>query len=188
MDNLHDQRTLGTEDIQVYRYTISEATYQVKLMAYPIQIRWKPEDRLATTTSTDATTSTSSNATAGTGGSSYQSSGLSTGAKTGIGVGAGVLGLAAIAFIGWWLRRLAVTRRGKAQNAPTTPNLNYMYQKPELDGGHVHVHPGQNMARPAEIWTETPRAELVGLSPFANNIRLAFPPLHTVTSSLATWD
>jgi hypothetical protein len=139
MDNLKDQRTLGTEDINIYHYTVSSVVYNVKVVAHPIQIRWKPEDRLTSTTSTIAT---SSDATADS--SEEASSGLSTGAKIGLGVGLGLVGLIVLSAIIWWLRRRRVTR-GPDQHPPTYEG----WQKAELEASNAI--PGQEPLEPAEL-------------------------------------
>jgi hypothetical protein len=147
MDNIHDQRTLGTESISVFRPVSGTppVTYQVRIVAYPIQIRWKAEDFVVTSTSTAAIANK-------TGNSNSSSSGLSAGAKGGIAVAATVFGLLILALISYrWFKG----RKGnRAEDiAAPNPTVNSMYQKAELDAAETQRKPielpsHQNMVRP----------------------------------------
>ncbi len=168
MDNLNDQRTLGTDDVTVWHWTAGGVVYNSKAVAYPIQIRWKAEDRASTPTPTDPGSSTAPTTGAGSGpvesesGQSGEvgggsSPGLSDGAKIGLGIGLGVLGIIAVVsvFLVWFcLKRRAVRKT----QLPVAPDGNYPapYGKAELGPALPHELQGNVAPRPAELWEGRP--------------------------------
>jgi H+/gluconate symporter-like permease len=147
MDNTQDQRSLGTETISVFRPVLGTppTTYQVKVVAYPIQIRWKAEDRMASSTSSSSvvlgptapsaapTTSNTSNS---------HSLRLSGGAKGGIGAAVAVVGLITVALLGyWWFKRRRSSPR--AENSTTEPSTNFVYPRAELDAAAIERRPAE---------------------------------------------
>lgn len=145
MDNIRDQRTLGTADITAYHPVVDGTMYQVKVVAYPIQIRWKDEDRLAHSPTGGLSD------TPGGGLSDTPAGGLSDGAKIGLGVGLGLLGLilisAAVFAVVWW------RRRRRQQPLALEPPVNFnVYPKAELDAQHHAPLPGELSAASAGVW------------------------------------
>lgn len=150
MDDLQDQHTLGTEAVTTWRTLgtlgTEVVTYQSRVVAYPIQIRWKQSDRQsatptpataassATPNPVSSTTLTSTNTSAPkSSAESHPSATLSTGAKVGLGVGLGVSGLIVIGAFVWCCSRRRKTARGQRASAPA----NQVYSKAELDANAV---------------------------------------------------
>jgi hypothetical protein len=113
--DLFDQKTLTKYAVPAN----SPALYQY---AYPLQIRWKDEDRVshpATPTPTPTPTQSPPATT---------KQGISTGAIVAIAVVVGVVALAVLAVLVWWLKQ-------KRKRAPSTSAQNHSeWDKPELDG------------------------------------------------------
>jgi len=123
MDNINHQYTLYTETIPWFTSVAGSITYQQRVVAYPIQIKWKPADR----TSTTAPTPTSEPI--------KHSGGLSTGAKAGIGVAVGLVALAIISFIVWWcLRKKSFPRSEEDRSLEHETSV---YPKAEMDANAV---------------------------------------------------
>lgn len=143
MDNTKDQRSLGTETISVFRPVLGTppTTYQVRVVAYPIQVRWKAEDRIASSTSSVVSRPTTPSATPTTSNTSNShSSRLSGGAKGGIAAAVTVVGLTALALLGyWWFKRRMAHARAK--NPTTKSPTNFVYPKAELDAAMIDRRP-----------------------------------------------
>lgn len=139
--------------------------YNSKAAAYPIQIRWKAEDRVAEATLTGGSGPGSGPVESGAasgqsaevvGGES--SSGLSDGAKIGLGVGLGALGIitaVSVFFVLFYLKQRTAARRTQL---PVAPEENYPPQceKAELGPGLPHELHGNAAPRPAELWGGRP--------------------------------
>ncbi|KAH8882996.1 hypothetical protein GQ53DRAFT_771990 [Thozetella sp. PMI_491] len=124
MDNLHDQKTLSIENVISPKGTLSSTSYQVRAVAYPIQVRWKAGDVLITgIPSPSASTAPDT--------SSSKSSELSADAKAGLGAGLGLVGVAALGSFIWWIRRRVLARRARRQSHSSTENC--VYPKAELE-------------------------------------------------------
>jgi len=124
MDNIDNQYTLYTKTIPWFTTVTGSITYQKKVVAYPIQIKWKAADR----TSTAASAPTSEPI--------KHSGGLSTGAKAGIGVSVGLVALAIISFIVWWcLRKKSFPRSEEEDHSPGHETS--VYPKAEMDANAV---------------------------------------------------
>ena len=133
-----DQRTVGTEDISSVTQSVSGVEYTSKVVAYPIQIRWKPGDLTtsSTTSPTNTITDTPTNLVA---------PADETATKIGVGVGISVLGLILIVVgVVWYYRRRAVA-------SSTSPILTTdAHSKVELEANNVNAR-WNRVPPPAEL-------------------------------------
>lgn len=112
MDNIKDQRTIATTEVtkwQKFR-TAGTTTFSgpSQVVVYPLQIRWKPEDHLFTSTTPPNTapsnTSTSSASSSHSAEGGVPPKSFPTGAKVGLAVGL-TFGLIIIGIILWLWKR-----------------------------------------------------------------------------------
>lgn len=165
VENTANQKIVTTESIGRHYY-----------LAYPFQVRWKSGDFDNVATLTSASTSKPSSTQSPSSGASAgpSTSGLSTAAIIAIAVVVGIIGLAALSALLWWLRRRSQRRAALAKesgNGYSPAMQDDMYEKDvktvveasgdtqfnhELDASQPHVLDGTG---PAELAGE-PRAEL----------------------------
>lgn len=123
MDNINAQYTLKTEKIPWFTSVTASVTFQQRVVAYPIQIKWKATDRTSTTTLTPTSEP------------KKHSGGLSIGAKAGIGVAVGLVALAITSFIVWWcLRKKSFPRSEEDRSLGHETSV---YPKAEMDANAV---------------------------------------------------
>jgi len=103
--------------------------------AYPLQIRWKEGDFSAVSTPTSTIPNTPTQTPATPSATVVLKNGLSTGAIVGIAVVAGIVVLAAIGVLVWWLRGKRTVGRSRAADATRDEQDRQNWEKAELDAG-----------------------------------------------------
>ncbi|KAH0541571.1 hypothetical protein FGG08_003983 [Glutinoglossum americanum] len=138
MDNLSNQRTLGTE---------SATKTGFWNVAYPLQIRWKQADQASSRTTSASKGSATSSTTAPVfpGGvitnqssppPTKSSNSLGIGLGVGLGIGLGLIGLSIVIATAIWVRR----RQRVKEHGADMPQSDQVYPKPELDAVAAAPH------------------------------------------------